>query len=402
MNFHDFQFDERIKEGLDSMGFETPTPIQEQAIPIILQNKDMIGCAQTGTGKTAAFILPLLHKILISKSDKIKALIITPTRELAQQIDQQLEGFAYFTGISSIAVYGGGDGMGWEEQKKALIQGADVIIATPGKLISHLNMGYVKFDELECLILDEADRMLDMGFHDDIMKIVSYLPEKRQSLLFSATMPDNIRLLTKKILKNPQNINIGVSKPAEGVLQAAYLVYDEQKIELIRSLVEGKDLERVLIFSSTKSNVKKIVKTLKTINSSVEEIHSDLNQSEREKTLLNFRNSEIKILVATDIVSRGIDIESIDLVVNYDVPGDAEDYIHRVGRTARSNKTGVAITFINKDDQFNFNKIEKLIEQEVFKIPLPNHIGEGPVYNPEAKPKFKKPKYGGNKRNFRK
>ncbi len=369
-------------EGVRAIGFDKPTPVQQEAIPLIMQSKDLIACAQTGTGKTAAYVLPLLHSIVADRSglDTIRALIIAPTRELAMQIDQQLEGFSYFAGVSSIAVYGGGSGTDFEVEKKALKSGTGIIVATPGRLISHLNQGYVKMDQLKQLVLDEADRMLDMGFLPDILKIISKLPENRQTLMFSATMPKEIRNFAKRILKNPEEINLAVSKPAENVLQAAYLVYDNQKIALVKSLIKGKDLPSVLIFSSTKASVKTLESELKKLRFNVKAIHSDLTQEERKVVLRNFKNREIQVLVATDIVSRGIDIDNISLVINYNVPQDAEDYVHRVGRTARAEKTGVAVTLINDKEGRNFKAIEDLIETEVRKLPLPPGLGTGPEY----------------------
>ena len=387
MIFKDFNFETNLQEGLDSMGFQNPTPIQMQAIPIIQAKKDLIGCAQTGTGKTAAFLLPILNELSINPTEDTDTLIIVPTRELALQIDQALQGFSYFTSVSSIAIYGGSDGSVFEKERRALTQGANIIIATPGRLMAHLNMGYVKLDKLKHLILDEADRMLDMGFVDDILKITTYLPKQRQTLMFSATMPDNIRGLAKKLLHNPEQISIAVSKPAEGVIQAAYLVYDTQKNRLITSLLEGKELSSVIIFVSTKLKVKELERDLQKMKFKAKAIHSDLEQQEREQVLRDFRSKQLQILVATDILSRGIDIEDIGLVINYDVPQDAEDYIHRIGRTARAASTGVAITFINEYDQYKFSMIEKLIEKEILKVKLPDNLGEGPVYNPTLKVK---------------
>ncbi len=389
MTFKEFNFETNLQEGLDSMGFETPTPIQEQAIPIIQSNKDLIGCAQTGTGKTAAFLLPILNKLSINPTDSVNTLIVVPTRELALQIDQALQGFSYFTSVSSIAIYGGSDGIVFEKERRALTDGANIIIATPGRLMAHLNMGYVKFDNVETLILDEADRMLDMGFVDDILKITTYLPKTRQTLMFSATMPAAIRTLANKLLNNPEHISISISKPAAGVIQGAYLVYDAQKNNLIKSLLEGKELTSVIIFVSTKLKVKELERDLQKAKLRAKAIHSDLEQNEREEVLRNFRSKQLQILVATDILSRGIDIEDIGLVINYDVPGDAEDYIHRIGRTARAASTGVALTFINEYDQQKFLQIETLIGAEVKKIPLPPSVGVGPAYTPLVK--MKKP-----------
>ncbi len=399
MKFTDFKFEANLQEGLDSMGFENPTPIQQQAIPIILNNKDLIGCAQTGTGKTAAFVLPILNKLSANPTSSTNTLIIVPTRELALQIDNAIQGFSYFTSVSSLAIYGGNDGMAFEQEKKALSQGANIIIATPGRLMSHLNSNYVKFSQIKHLILDEADRMLDMGFIDDIIKISTHLPKEKQTLMFSATMPPKIRSLANKLLVNPEEISIALSKPAAGITQAAYLVYDSQKNKLIEHLLLGKDLTSVLIFLSTKQNVKTLERDLQKVGLQVRAIHSDLKQDEREEALLLFRSRKIKILVATDILSRGIDIEGIDLVINYDVPHDAEDYIHRIGRTARAATTGIAITFINDFDQYKFSKIETLIGAEINKLPLPESLGSGPVYDPTSRPK--KPMFNKN-RHFKK
>ena len=353
------------------MGFEKPTPIQERAIPVILENRDVIACAQTGTGKTAAFLLPVINKIIKEHTETVNALIIVPTRELAIQIDEALQGFSYFTPISAIAIYGGTNGISYEQEKKALTQGANIIIATPGRLLAHLNQGYVKFNTVKHLILDEADRMLDMGFSDDLNRIISFLPEERQTLMFSATMPPKIRALAGKVLKQPVEINIAVSKPAAGVLQAAYLVPNEKKIQLIKHLLAGKNLKSILIFSSTKSKVKQLELELRKLKMNSAAIHSDLMQEQRNEVLRNFKSRKIQILVATDILSRGIDIDSIELVINFDVPGDAEDYIHRVGRTARAESTGVALTFISPGDKRKFRNIEQLIGNEVKKLPMP-------------------------------
>jgi len=381
------------------MGFENPTPIQEQAIPIILNNKDLIGCAQTGTGKTAAFLLPVLNKLALHPTDTTNTLIIVPTRELALQIDQALQGFSYFTSVSSLAIYGGSDGSAFERERHALSNGANVIIATPGRLMAHLNMGYVKLNTIKHLILDEADRMLDMGFVDDILKITTYLPKERQTLMFSATMAPKIRILATKLLNNPEQISISISKPAEGVIQGAYLVYDAQKNNLIKALLEGKDLSSVIIFVSTKIKVKELERDLQKAGLKAKAIHSDLEQNEREEVLRNFRSKKLQILVATDILSRGIDIEDIGLVINYDVPGDPADYIHRIGRTARAASTGVALTFINEYDQQKFQQIEQMLNAEVKKIPLPEHLGTGPEYKPDVK--IKKP-FAGKGKTFHK
>lgn len=384
MTFKDFNFDQGLQEGLDAMGFENPTPVQEKAIPVILEGKDVIACAQTGTGKTAAFILPVLHKIASTGKSGLNTLVLAPTRELAIQIDQQIQGLAYFAGISSIPVYGGGDGLAWEQQRVALESGAEIIVATPGRLIALLAGGKINLDSLEHLILDEADRMLDMGFMDDILKIVNYLPKERQTVLFSATMPPKIRQFAKKLLQEPEEITLSVGKTAEGVTQVAYLAYDHQKEALVRNILSQKNYEAVIIFASTKEKVKSLFKLLKK-DFDVEAFHSDLEQLEREKIMSRFKNRALKILVGTDIISRGIDVVGIELVINYDVPGDPEDYVHRVGRTARADSKGEAITFISNLDQQKFARIENLIGMDVEKLPLPEGLGEGPSYEPKSK-----------------
>lgn len=380
------------------MRFEEATPVQIETIPVIMKGKDLIACAQTGTGKTAAYLLPVLNRLVQKQEEQTTTLVLVPTRELAIQIDQQLQGFAYFLPLTSIAVYGGNDAGLWDQQKQALISGANVVVATPGRLLQHLSMDYFKFTSLKYLILDEADRMLDMGFHDDIMQIVQDLPEDRQTLLFSATMPPKIRELSRKLLQQPEEISIAMSKPAEGILQAAYVVYDNQKVALLKKLLEGKDLTSVVIFSSTKIKVKEIYRSLKQAGFPVEAIHSDLEQREREEVMLSFRNRHTQILVATDIIARGIDVDGIDLVINYDVPNDAEDYVHRVGRTARAKSTGVALTFISDQEMDKFGHIEKLIETTVFKSPLPDGFEPGPEYNPEIRGKRRFGKGGGGGR----
>lgn len=383
------------------MGYDTATPVQEQVMIPILQGKDIIASAQTGTGKTAAFLLPLINKIITEPHDEhlINAMIIVPTRELAVQIAQTMEGLSYFTSVSSIAVYGGGDGGSFTTEKKALSTGVDVVICTPGRMIAHLNMGYVKMQALRYLILDEADRMLDMGFHDDIMKIISFLPKKRQNLLFSATMPMKMRELARKILHNPLEINIAVSKPPEQIVQEAFVVYEPQKIPLVKDVLRRKDFQSVIVFCSKKQNVKQLTNDLKRAKFSVEEIHSDLDQLKREQVLLDFRNRKLKILVATDILSRGIDIEDIDLVINYDVPNDGEDYIHRIGRTARAASEGTAYTFVTEKEQQKFAQIEALLGHPVTKAPVPEQFGPTPAYNPRTgKPSSGGRRYGGGKR----
>jgi ATP-dependent RNA helicase RhlE len=377
MIFDDLDLLPELLESINYMGFTETTPIQGKAIPVILAGSDLIACAQTGTGKTAAFLLPIMNFISLNRPSHTHTLILVPTRELAIQIDQQIQGLAYTLNITSLAVYGGGDGSGWDQEKAALSKGADIIVATPGRLISHLNQGYVKFNQIEVLVLDEADRMLDIGFYDDIMRIVSSLPKKRQTLMFSATMPPKIRSMSRHIMKNPVEIALEMSKPAEGVIQTVYLLSDNQKIPLINSLIaDNPDYTSILIFSSTKKKLSEIVRGLRSRNYLVEGISSDLGQKEREETLLRFRSRKTRVLIATDVLSRGIDIKDINLVINFDAPSDAEDYVHRVGRTARAETTGAAVTLVNKADLYKMKNIEKLIGYEVTKTPLPAFISE--------------------------
>ena len=408
MTFNDFNFDTTLIDGLQSMGFKQPTPIQQEAIPVIQSGKDLIACAQTGTGKTAAFVLPILDKIIKTNKRHLNTLIIAPTRELVLQIDQQIEGIAYFCGVSSIAIYGGGDGVVWERQAKSLREGVDIVIATPGRLIALLQQGDVKFDTIEHLILDEADRMLDMGFADDIKTILKYIPEKRQTVMFSATMAPKIRNLAKALLTEPEQINIAISKPAAGIVQQAYVVYENQKENLLKEILKNEDFNSVIVFSSTKEKVKDLYQTFSRLKYSVKGFSSDLEQTEREEIMRDFKAKRLRILIGTDILSRGIDVDGISLVVNFDAPPDPEDYIHRIGRTARAEKAGVAITFINEKDQPRFASIEALMGMDVMKMEIPEAFGKGPEYNPEAnKKKFDKPrpsnnhsKPGGNKKPF--
>lgn len=394
MKFTDLGLDQRILDGIDAMGYETATPVQQQVMVPILQGKDIIASAQTGTGKTAAFLLPLIHRLLTVSHDshEINAMIIVPTRELAIQIAESLEGLSYFTDVSSIAVYGGSGGDSFNAEKKALTQGVDIVVCTPGRMIAHLNMGYVKLKGLKYLVLDEADRMLDMGFNDDIMKIISFLPKERQNLLFSATMPTKMRELARKILHEPVEINIAISKPPEQIIQKAFIVYEPQKIPIIKDMLGSGKFQNVIVFCSKKQNVKQLTAELKRAKLSAEEIHSDLDQLKREQVLQDFRNKKLNILVATDILSRGIDIEDIDLVINFDVPNDGEDYVHRIGRTARAASKGTAFTLVSEKEQNKFAAIESLLGEPVLKGTVPEEFGPTPTYNPRA------PRQGGQNR----
>lgn len=385
MTFEELDLEEEVLDGLWSMNFRECTPVQEKCIPLLLEGKDLIGCAQTGTGKTAAYLLPILNH-LVGKDhpeDAINAVIMVPTRELAQQIDQQVTGFAYYLPVSSVAVYGGSDGIVWEQQKKGLQAGVDIVIATPGRLLSYLKLGLIDLTQVQYFILDEADRMLDMGFFDDIMQIVNELPKRRQTMLFSATMPPKIRELAKTIMLKPEEIQIAVSKPNEKILQSVCICYERQKANMVKLLFADTLPDKALIFASSKIKVKELTRILRAMNLPVAEMHSDLDQSERDKTMQAFRQGKTNILVATDIVSRGIDIEDISVIINYDVPNDAEDYVHRIGRTARASADGLAITFVAEDEQESFERIEKFLNKTIYRLPIPDELGEGPEYSPK-------------------
>lgn len=383
MDFYDLDLDDSVLDALDAMNFQECTPVQEHCIPKILDGHDLIGVAQTGTGKTAAYLLPVISKLVQGNypEDAINCVIMSPTRELAQQIDQQMEGFSYYVPISSVAVYGGNDGIRYEQEKRSMRMGADMLIATPGRLISHLSLNNVDLSRVSFFILDEADRMLDMGFKDDIMQIVKALPKERQTIMFSATMPKEIQDMAKTILNNPVEIKLAVSKPAEKIQQSAYVCYEPQKLGIIQDIFSKEKPERVIIFAGSKLKVKEVTKSLKRLKVNVGEMHSDLDQAQRDEVMRNFKNNHIDVLVATDIVARGIDIDDITLVINYDVPHDAEDYVHRIGRTARANRDGRAITFVSKDEIRNFKQIERFLEKEITKNPLPDKLGETPSYS---------------------
>jgi len=386
LRFTEFNFHPNLLEGIEASNYENATPVQEQVIPAIMAGKDIIASAQTGTGKTAAFLLPVVHQLLNNHVDgKIGALIIVPTRELAIQISQHLEGLSYFTHISSLAVYGGNDAQNFVAEKKALQLGADVIICTPGRMIAHLNMGYVSLKGLQFLVLDEADRMLDMGFQDDLNKIIKHLPEKRQTLLFSATMPPKIRQLAKNILIDPIEVNIAISRPPEKIIQKAFVVYEQQKLGLVKYLLKTSTYKSALIFCGRKQHVKQLTRTLRQSGFAIEEMHSDLEQSQRESVISAFTSGRIPIMVATDILSRGIDIDTIDLVINYDVPRDGEDYVHRIGRTARAEADGMAFTMVGEREQNSFAAIESLIGKEVEKAEIPAEFGPAPPYKPRQR-----------------
>lgn len=402
MTFDELNIHEQLLEAISYMNFEKASPIQEQAIPAAIAGHDILACAQTGTGKTAAFVIPILHDIVVNGQQGTTTVILTPTRELAIQIHQEIQGFSYFTDTSCKAIFGGDKGKDWDMQKHSLTEGTTIIIATPGRLIAHLQLGYVNFKNVRHLVLDEADRMLDMGFYDDIQRILAYLPEDRQTLLFSATMPPAIQTLANKILRNPKKISIAIAKPAEGVTQKAYLTYNNQKIPaILHILEENPDYDSVIVFTSKKNNIMPLVRALKYSGQkfAVAGISSDLEQIEREDVLLQFKAKKLKILVATDVLSRGIDIKGVNIVINYDVPGDAADYVHRVGRTARADAKGEAVTLINETDMYKFSRIEALIEREVPKLALPESIGKQPAWKVSAPSTNDRSKY---RKSFRK
>lgn len=390
MRFDELNLEDAILDGLDAMNFQKATPVQEQTIPVILEGRDIIACAQTGTGKTAAYVLPIINELYKGgyPENAVNAIIMAPTRELAQQIDQQIEGFSYFAPVSAVAIYGGTDGITWEQQKRGLEMGADIVIATPGRLLSYIKLDTVDLSQVSYFVLDEADRMLDMGFYDDIMQVYKQLPQSCQIIMFSATMPPKIRTLANTILKNPTEIQIAISRPPESIMQTAYICYDAQKLKIIKELFSHSHPQRVIIFSSSKLKVKELTKTLRNMHFNVAEMHSDLEQTQREEVMKEFKNGKIDILVATDVVARGIDINDIRLVINYDIPHDPEDYIHRIGRTARgTNGEGLAITFVGEEEQQAFKRIEKFLGKTIYKIPIDPALGKVPEYKPENKSK---------------
>lgn len=401
MDFYDLDLNDLVLDALDDMNFTDTTPIQEHAIPPILAGRDIVGVAQTGTGKTAAYLLPILSKLQDGgyPHDAINCVIMAPTRELAQQIDQALQGFSYYLNVSNLAVYGGNDGIRYEQEKRAMQGGADIIIATPGRLISHISLGNVDLSKVSFFILDEADRMLDMGFVEDILQIEKMLPKERQTIMFSATMPQKIQELANTILRDPVEVKLAVSKPADKINQMAYICYEPQKLPIIKSFFKAEKPERVLIFTGSKLKTKELTIAIKSAGYNAKAMHSDLLQSERDEVMYEFRSGKIDILVATDIVSRGIDIDDIQLVINFDVPRDEEDYVHRIGRTARAGRGGEAITFVSEKDQPLFRDIERFIGKEIKKCPIPEELGEAPTYSEKNANKGKRRRnYRGNRK----
>ena len=385
MRFDELNLGDEVLDGLDAMNFIETTPVQAATIPPILEGRDVIACAQTGTGKTAAYLLPILDRLSAGEfaSDVVNAVIMAPTRELAQQIDQQVEGFSYFKPVLAVAIYGGTDGVAWEQQRRGMAMGADIVIATPGRLISHLNLGSADLSHVSYFVLDEADRMLDMGFFDDIMQIYKQLPSSCQTVMFSATMPPKIRKLAASILRDPIEVEIAISRPPESIMQSAYICYEAQKLPILRKLFEQSAPKRTIIFASAKLKVRELTSTLRKMGFNVADMHSDLEQSQREQVMRDFKNGYVDVLVATDIVARGIDIDNIRVVINYDIPHDPEDYVHRIGRTARgTNGEGLAITFVSEEEQSDFHKIETFLGKSVYKLPVDPEFGEVPAYEP--------------------
>lgn len=402
MDFYDLDLSDNTLDAIDAMGWTSCTPIQEKCIPEIITGKDVLGIAQTGTGKTAAYLLPILS--MLDEEDfpeeSINCVIMSPTRELAQQIDQAMQGFSYYMdSVSSVAVYGGNDGSRYDQEYKSMKMGADVIIATPGRLISHINMGNVDLGKVSFFVLDEADRMLDMGFYEDIISIAKLLPTSCQTIMFSATMPQKIEDLAKNILKNPAIIKLAVSKPAEKIKQMACVCHENQKIGVLKDIFKTYGQKRVIIFSSSKLKVKEINKNLRMHNINSGEMHSDLMQSQRDEVMYAFKTGQVDVLVATDIVARGIDIDDISMVINFDVPHDSEDYVHRIGRTARADHDGIAITLVRGKEVGKFMQIEKFLGHEVDKIPLPKGLGKAPEYKVIEERKRKRD--GGKGKHFR-
>ena len=393
MLFSELHLNNHLLDALEDMRFKTCTPIQERCIPAIMDGNDVMGIAQTGTGKTAAYLLPILNLLddYAFPDNAINCLIMSPTRELAQQIDQAMQGFAfYLDNVGSLPIYGGNDGARFEQEKRSLRMGADIIIATPGRFLSHVKMGNVDLSQTSFFVLDEADRMLDMGFSGDILNIAKLLPPTCQTIMFSATMPKDIEQLAKTLLHNPVEVKISPSRPAENIMQAAYVCHENQKMGIIRHLFSTDQLQRVILFAGSKQKVKEVAHTLRQMHINCAEMHSDLSQPERDKAMLRFKAGQTDVLVATDIVARGIDIDDIAIVINYDVPHDPEDYVHRVGRTARASRHGKALTFVRGKEIGDFMAIERFLKREVDKLPLPDGLGEAPPYTLPNQRKYKR------------
>lgn len=401
MYFDELDLEDEVLDGLEAMNFLETTPVQEATIPLLLQRRDMIACAQTGTGKTAAYLLPIINRISRGEGDphKVNAVIMAPTRELAIQIEQQVEGFAYFLPISSVAIYGGTDGIAWEQQRRGIALGADIIIATPGRLLALMNLNQADLSGVSYFVLDEADRMLDMGFQEDILQIHNAIPKESQRVMFSATMPPKIKRFARTILNDPAEVELAISRPPESIVQSAYVCYERQKLPILTQLFRETPPTRTIIFSSSKLKVKELARSLASLNIRVEQMHSDLTQEKREEVMRSFKSGNVDLLVATDVVARGIDIDSIRMVINYDIPHDPEDYVHRIGRTARGgNDEGLAITFVSEKEQPGFGRIEEFLEKEIYKIPVDEAFGPTPAYEPQRRPEGGRGRSGGASR----
>lgn len=395
MYFDELDLEDEVLDGLEAMNFYETTPVQEATIPLLLEGRDMIGCAQTGTGKTAAYLLPIINRLSRGEGDpeKVNAVIMAPTRELAIQIEQQVEGFSYFLPISSVAIYGGTDGIAWEQQRRGLAQGADIIIATPGRLLSLINLQHADLSGVSYFVLDEADRMLDMGFQEDILLINKEIPSSSQRVMFSATMPPKIKKFARTILHDPAEVELAISRPPESIIQSAYVCYEAQKLRILTHLFEETPPTRTIIFSSSKMKVKELAAAMSRLSIRVEQMHSDLAQEKREEVMRQFKAGNVDLLVATDVVARGIDIDNIRMVINYDIPHDPEDYVHRIGRTARGgNDEGLAITFVSEKEQPGFGRIEDFLGRVIYKIPVDPAFGPTPGYRPEARVRSDRPR----------
>ena len=395
MYFDELDLEDEVLDGLEAMNFYETTPVQEATIPLLLEGRDMIGCAQTGTGKTAAYLLPIINRLSRGEGDpeKVNAVIMAPTRELAIQIEQQVEGFSYFLPISSVAIYGGTDGITWEQQRRGLAQGADIIIATPGRLLSLINLQHADLSGVSYFVLDEADRMLDMGFQEDILLINKEIPSSSQRVMFSATMPPKIKKFARTILHDPAEVELAISRPPESIIQSAYVCYEAQKLRILTHLFEETPPTRTIIFSSSKMKVKELAAAMSRLSIRVEQMHSDLAQEKREEVMRQFKAGNVDLLVATDVVARGIDIDNIRMVINYDIPHDPEDYVHRIGRTARGgNDEGLAITFVSEKEQPGFGRIEDFLGRVIYKIPVDPAFGPTPDYRPEARVRSDRPR----------
>ncbi|GAA5520929.1 DEAD-box ATP-dependent RNA helicase CshA [Fodinibius salicampi] len=387
LSFEQFTLNEKLSLGLQDLNYTDPTPIQEECIPLILNGRDVIGAAQTGTGKTGAFVIPLIQRIMENPSEHTQALILSPTRELAQQIEEQIFALGYHTGVSSATVTGGSD---YGTQVKAIRAGVDIIVATPGRLIDQMKVLDLDFSHLNYLVLDEADRMLDMGFLPDVMKIVKKLPEERQTMLFSATMVEEVQKVVDQVMKNPAEVEFEVSKPAESVDQQIYFVHPKQKLKLFEKLFDADKYETAIVFCATKRGTDEVERMLKKRGVDAVSMHGDRDQKERNEALRLFKNRSHPVMVATDVLSRGIDIDDVSLIVNFDVPNNPEDYIHRIGRTGRYDKSGTAITFVSNKDKKYYHSIKEVVGDQLSVKELPEEKNESQGNDRQSREKRQK------------